>query len=318
MVLLASERNNNFRQCGVNLKIKDILIDGGRLVFYNQKFVLILWVTNALFSLILTIPIYLLLTVNIGHSLISNLLNQTIDYVWLLQFRHQFSIELSQIPILLYGVILIYILLNTFYSGGLLSVFNQPVKNHVIDFFYGGVKYWFRFFKVLLISIILYLIIFSLYEITGRLNALLFGSQAGYYGDFIFRLVRYIVLLFFIGIVTVITDYARVLMVVKNNVNVTESILNSTKFIFKNFNKVFSVFLTVALLGATGAILYNFAGLFIPKSPFYFLLLTFILQQILIIFRLNIRMFFFSTEITLYKDLNAELIGGHDIKTEGV
>ncbi len=290
------------------MKIKEILTEGARLVFYNQKFAIILWGTNALLSLVLTIPIYALLTVNIGHSLIGKLLSQNFDYVWLIQFLHKYSTELSQIPILLYGVIVIYILLNAFYAGGLIAVFNHPKKNHVIDFFYGGVKYWFRFLKVVAISLIFYAIVFFIYELFGRLSSSLFSNSTSYYPDFIFRLTRYVLLIFFIGIISMISDYARVLLAVTNNQNVLKAILNSTKFILKNFNEIFSVFLTVALLGAAGVILYNVVGLFIPKSPIYFLLLTFILQQILIIFRLNIRMFFFSTEVILYKDLKAEMI----------
>jgi len=318
MVLLATKCFNDFRKRGVIVKIKEILTEGGRLVFYNQKFLIILWFTNALLSFVLTIPVYLLLTENIGHSLISNVLANSFNYVWLLQFFKNFSLELSQIPILLYGVIIIYILLNAFYAAGLIAIFNQPNKNHVIDFFYGGVKYWFRFIKVVAFSIIFYSIVFFLYELSGNLSSAIWGNSTSYYPDFIFRLVRYILFLFLIGIISLISDYTRVAIVTGNNQNVLNEILKASRFVAADFNKIFTIFLIVALFGAGGAILYNFVGLFIPHTSIYFLLLTFFLQQILIIFRLNIRMFFFSTEVILYKDFNAETINEKITQNEGV
>jgi hypothetical protein len=61
-------------------------------------------------------------------------------------------------------------------------------------------------------------------------------------------------------------------------------------------------------MGAAGAIIYNFADSFLPKTTYAYFGLAFILQQLLIIFRLFVKMLFVSTEITIYKDLNAGII----------
>ena len=71
---------------------------------------------------------------------------------------------------------------------------------------------------------------------------------------------------------------------------------------------VFVTFLIVSIIGALGAIVYNIVAIFIPRSPFYFLILTFILQQMLIIFRLAITMLLYATEVYLFKDQDAEII----------
>ena len=66
--------------------------------------------------------------------------------------------------------------------------------------------------------------------------------------------------------------------------------------------------LIVAITGALGAVVYNVVAILIPRSPFYFLILTFILQQMLIIFRLAITMLLYATEAYLFKDQEAEVI----------
>ncbi len=290
------------------MKLKQIFAESGRLLFYNQKFTLLLWGTNIVLAFILSVSIFDLLTMDIGHSLMSDALAKGFDYVWLLQFYHNYRLELQQIPLLLYGITGIYILINTFFSGGLIAVFSHPQKNHWVDFFYGGVRYWYRFIKVFFVSAVFYAIVFLLYLYSGKISADFFKDVPSYLPAFLFRLLRYVLLLFFIGIITIISDYTKVALAVNNRLKVLEEIKQTTVFISKNFNIIFGVFFLIAFLGAVGAILYNIFGLAIPRSPFYFLAATFLLQQILIIFRVNIRMFFYATEVNLCRDLRAEVL----------
>jgi len=286
------------------MKIKNVLVEASRNVFYNQKFVLLLWGTNALLALILAIPVFSLLSTDLNHSLISDALMQKFDYVWLIQFYHKYQLQINQIPFSLYGVVLIYILLNTFYAGGLISVFNTPNKNSWSDFFFGGVRTWRRFVKVLLITLAFYAVLFSVYQITEGL----LDSSPSYSLIFFYKLFRYVFLIFFIGVITIISDYTRIALAVSERPKVLPEIISTTKFLFSNFTKTFGTFFIVALFGAAGVIFYNLIGAVIPYNSLYFLFIFFILQQILIIFRINIRMLFFASEIILCKDLKAEIL----------
>ncbi len=296
------------------MRIKNIFVESGRLIFYNQKFMLLLWGANLLLAFVLSVSVFSLLGVNIGHSLMSDTLAKELDYVWLIQFYNNFKIELGQIPLLLYGVAGIYILLNTFTAGGFITVFAMPQKNHWVDFFYGGIRYWMRFVKVFFITAFFYILLFLAYYYSGKISSALFADYPSYLPAFAFRVGRYLVLLFFIGVITIVSDYTRVAIAMKNGNNVIAEMKKTIVFIRKNFNVLFTVFFLTALLGALGVIVYNLVGLAVPRSPFYFLTLTFLLQQILIIFRINIRMFFFATEVLLCKELNAEVL--EEVKIE--
>ena len=114
--------------------------------------------------------------------------------------------------------------------------------------------------------------------------------------------------MFFIGIVTIVSDYSKISLAVRDKTQILREIYYVMVFLKNNFNKVFATFLIVAIIGAFGAIVYNIIGRFIPRTPFYFLILIFILQQMLIIFRLLVRMLFYSTQVSLYKDLSADTI----------
>ena len=171
--------------------------------------------------------------------------------------------------------------------------------------------------KVVAFSALLYLSVFLLYYWSGKLTGNLFSETASYWPQFIFRLTRYIIMLFLVGIVTVISDYTKIALAANDRLKAIKEFLNTTQFVFKDFNIVFGVFFLVAFLGALGVIFYNVIGLAIPSSPFYFLILTFFLQQLLIIFRLNIKMFFIATEINVCRDLRSEVIIREAIEVEG-
>jgi hypothetical protein len=162
--------------------------------------------------------------------------------------------------------------------------------------------------KILLVSLLFFAAAFKINDYLGELITWIFKNSENVTADFILKALRYILLVFFIGVITMISDYSRVSLAVRDKSKALKEIYNAIKFIKNNFNKTFSLFLIVAVIGAVGVIVYNIVGRFIPRTPFYFLILSFILQQMLIIFRLLIRMLFYSTQVNLFKDLSADIV----------
>jgi len=288
--------------------IREILREGWRLVTKNGKYIFLLWGTNIVLSLILTIPIFVMLQDNLAHSLWSDSLALKLNYFWLLQFQNNNGNLLDKLPFLFLSIVGLNILIQKLYQGGLIAVFNNRKKNHISDFFYSGVKFWYRFVKVSLIAIVLLAIIFlidskvdsGIEYLTEDLNSVLF--------DIIIRSIRYLTLLFLIGIISILSEYTQIYLALNDSQKIWKGFSYTLKLIKKRFFLVFMTFLIVSIIGALGAIVYNIVAIFIPRSPFYFLILTFVLQQMLIIFRLSITMLLYATEVYLFKDQNAEII----------
>jgi len=288
--------------------IREILREGWRLVVKNGKYIFLLWGTNIVLSLVLTIPIFVILKDNLAHSLWSDSLAIQLNYFWLLQFEFSNQNLMDKLPFLILSIVGLNIIIQKLYQGGLIAVFNNPKKNHISDFFYSGVKYWYRFVKVSLIAIILLAIIFlidskidsGIESITEDLNSVMF--------DLVLRSFRYITLLFLIGIISILSEYTQVYLALNNSPKIWKGFSYTLKLLRKRFFLIFMTFLIVSIIGAMGAIIYNIVAIFIPRSTFYFLILTFVLQQMLIIFRLSIKMLLYATEVYLFKDQNAEII----------
>lgn len=288
--------------------IREILREGWRLVTRNGKYIFLLWGTNIILSLILTVPIFVMLKDNLAHSLWSDSLAIKLNYFWLLQFQNNNQNLLDKLPVLFLSIVALNLLIQKFFQGGLIAVFNNSKKNHISDFFYSGVKYWYRFIKVSLIALFLLAIIFLLDSeidsgieyLTESLNSVLF--------DIIIRSIRYLTLLFLIGIISILSEYIQIYLALNDSQKIWKGFSYTSKLIKKRFFLVFMTYLIVSIIGALGAIVYNIVAIFIPRSPFYYLILTFVLQQMLIIFRLSITMLLYATEVYLFKDQDAEII----------
>ncbi len=284
--------------------VKQIIPEGIKLIWKNNKFVYLFWLTNIAFAVVLSLPIYYILEDNLLHSTYGQKLSFTFDYVWYLQLHQLYKHNIGVMPYIIYGTVGVYILIQVFYLAGLTSVFNNPKKNHYVDFFFGGVKFWFRFTKVLLISLVFYGLAFLINDYLGVLLTYLFSESESRMLEFILRASRYILLIFLIGVVSLISDYTKVSLAITDSEKVLREIVNTIKFLRRNFYQVFIIFFIVALFGAIASVVYNIVDSFIPKTNFVFFLIAFILQQLLIIFRLLVRMLFCSTEIINYKDLS--------------
>jgi hypothetical protein len=245
---------------------------------------------------------------NLGTSIVSDQLAREFDYMWFVQFRNLYQSNFDQLPLSIYTVVGIYTLIQTFFLGGLLAIFHIPEKNHIVDFFYGGVKYFFRFVKITLVSLLIYIAAFLINDYMGELIHFLFKDSENVRLEFVLFGLRYVLLIFFIGVVSIISDYSKVALAVNDRTKIFKEMYTAVLFIKNNFSRVFITFLIVATIGALGAAFYNIIGKAIPRTPYYLLLISFILQQMLIIFRLLVRMLFCVTEVSLFKDLSAEII----------
>ncbi|MCF8261013.1 MAG: hypothetical protein K9J12_09580 [Melioribacteraceae bacterium] len=281
---------------------------GIREVYRNFKFVWILWAFNSASALVVAMPIYYLLTKDLNFSLYNDRLVESFDFIWYLQFRHQYQTNIGEFVYIFLAVVGIYSLMRTFFLGGLVAVFNSPKKNHTVDFFYGGVKYWWRFIKIVVISLFFFALSFGINDLLGELIEYGYKNSEELVTEMVLSSIRYLLLLFLIGSVTLISDYSKIYLAIKDEFRIFYGIKESLKFLKNNFTIVFTVFFIVAAMGAAGVTAYNLAGGYIPKTPFYFLIVSFILQQMLIIFRLLIRMLFCSTEVIIFKDLSAEMV----------
>jgi hypothetical protein len=139
-------------------------IAGIRHASASWKMILLLLVASLLLSLPLAAPIFLLVSQTSGGTLLARrLLADQLDVVWLTDlFNEQIagfslatiSLQLGLLTLVIGGA---YLLLNTLLTGGILEVYASEDRRFTMrKFFSGGGAYFWRFFRLLLISLIYY------------------------------------------------------------------------------------------------------------------------------------------------------------------
>lgn len=122
----------------------------------------------------------------------------------------------------------------------------------------------------MLFSVLFILLAFLINDYLGSLILSFFEKSENIRAEFVLMSLRYILLIFLIGIGALISDYSKVNIAVKDNFYILKTVYETLLFLKNNFAKVFILFLLVAVFGAAGAVVYNIVRVTIPETPFYF------------------------------------------------
>ena len=271
----------------------------------NKRLVLVFYLANLFFGLILMLPFRAAVSKFIGFSFMSEKLGQRFDMDFLFEFIKYGNISPSTIAGMMMITAAAYWLFMLFLSGGAFSIFANDEK-YMPNLFWGSAaKYFGRFIRLALWSLPVFAILFCLQFLWTAIERLFFGSDPyqyiSYWGNWLKVGLRYISIILF-GLVL---DYARVYTVQFNEHVMRKALWQGIKFIFSNLLQTFSLALLLFIIGAIAvAIYYPIAN--ILSAPYAFILiLLFLLQQLYIFFRMMLRLTLYSSQLKLYRTLSS-------------
>jgi hypothetical protein len=292
----------------IRKELRKIFYSSIKSLLSNIKFVWLFWLVNLMFGIILVIPFYYLSTINLNNSLQSYFVVSNYDYDWLFQMASLYQTNFMQYFYIIIPTAFLYLLVQLLLVGGIVMVLHNNNDNHHLDFFYGSIKYFIRFFKVFIISLILIILVIQLFILLNKSVTQLFEFQENKDFEQLLKIICLFFSFLLLIIINIISDYTKVSLAILNKYSVLKQFFWTVKFIYYNFSKIFITFLIVATLGLLFALIYNILDYYIPKTNIYYLVLIFVLQQILIVLRIILKLFFYSTQVELFKDLTAETI----------
>ncbi len=227
---------------------------------FQPKMILTLWVINVLFASVLYFPLSGLIKDFIGNSAASEqLLSKWDNYIFFEWLIHTFS-ALQPVLLLIMIVVFLYGVFSLFLKGGILSIFaagagvsEKTEERWCARFFRGAGKYWWRFFRLCIYSLVLWtgfaIFIFILSE-AGRLIS---NGGIREQAAFIWFIIEILIGLFLVLLILMILDYARIRIVAEATQKVFISLWKAAGFVFSHFGRTLALYY---LLTATGAILF--------------------------------------------------------------
>ena len=273
----------------------------------NKRIVLIYYLANLLFGIILMLPFRSILSRFVGKSLMDEKLAGRMDMDFLFEFFKENPSFFSTYSILILIIFAAYGLLSLFLSGGTFSVFASGEKYTSPLFWGNATKYFSRFIRLVLWSIPVFAILFCLQFLWTAIEKIFFGSDPyqyiTYWGGWIKVALRYISLILYF----IVLDYARIQTVTTDENRMRISLWQAIKFAFRNFWKTFGLALLLFIVGIIALIIYNpIADLLHAPSSIVVLLLL-IWQQVYMVWRMVLRLTLYGGEVRLYGLVSGEL-----------
>lgn len=268
----------------------------------KARLLLYLWLIQLLFSLLVVGPFYFLLQKDLSRSILGEKMFQGADMLWLGDLIYRYG----DIGPLFLGWLLvaasIYVPLQIFFNGAILGrIASADGRLSFASFLADGGKYFGRFFRVFILTLAGYLLIFGLF---GRLLSFPFQlwlkSASTQWATFYASSLRLLLFLLLFSIVKMFFDYVKVRLVAEDSRKALRGFLLNFPFLGKKFFKAWALFLFVGLIFVPVTAVYLILVKWIPASGSGALLILFLWQQAYIVARLLIAVLFFSTEYRFF------------------
>ncbi|UCC41466.1 MAG: hypothetical protein JSV96_08625 [Candidatus Aminicenantes bacterium] len=256
-----------------------------------------LWFINFIFSIVVVTPIYFLLNKDFSRSMMADELAKGVDLLLLgdLAYKHQnlfpVLLRLLLIPGVVFG--LLYIFLN----GGIIGrIRAQDEKVMMSDFLADCARYFFRFFRVFLISIVGYFVVFGIaFRAISALFNLWSRNASTQWTVIISSNLEFLIMVLLFTIVRMFFDYVRVRLVIEDSKKTLRATLLNLKFKGKRFFRAWLLYLLPGVITVIFAVIYF--AVYQPMLKMGFLLLiAFIWQQVYVLSRMWTKILFYSTE----------------------
>jgi hypothetical protein len=281
--------------------------------FKSSKMIFTIYFFTLFLALIFVLPFKSLLSSAIGNSTTVYELVKNFDYTLYSDFlaQHKDIGNLFFKIILWFGIF--YLLFTIFFSGGILSIIHRENNEFSLSsFFQGCGKYFGRFFKLFLI-VLVFQLLFAVIIYSG------IGLVIEKYNNTVESEVTFVIIagigitihLLIFGLILVITDYAKILIVRNDSRKVLRSFWNSIKFVFSKFFSTYFIFLNLNLISLFIIIIYFYIESIIGMVSPAKIIVMFIIQQIYIWFRIFSKVWILASEYSFHSDFFAP-----DIKEE--
>jgi len=286
-------------------------VEGVKNVWTEKFLVGMMFLFKLIFSLALLSPLYVMFSASFAKNVkASNFLtwfdlSLLIDFVY--YWRKTLSIYLLMF-ILVCGVAMVVFI---FLSGGFWGMLRDGVKNRgqnsrmEIFFGYCG-KYFWCMFKIWLFMIVLYLIaIFAFLFLLIVFNQVV--GKGSLWEITSWRMIAKFligVLLFFL--VNMIGDYLRIFFIKNFGERFLKVVGKTFKFLLTNFFRTLSLyyFLSVILTIAIFVYLGLTKGMNTMPQTGFFIFLTFLIQQIFVVFSSFYRLVYYSSQLVLFDKIS--------------
>lgn len=281
------------------MRIAETLRRGLRTVFRSGRVLFAFYAATTAAALLITAPAFAIAYQSLGDSAWAHDMTANLDVSWLAEmFAADGAMPWAPAMVLLIGVAAISAVVYLFLLGGALQVFSTGEP-----FFAACGRNFWRLFRLTLVSLVFYAGAWVVYRTFAAVGRAIWGegSEAGplmHWNWFSAAMG-----LCLLGLVNLVFDYARVMLVVEDRKKAVRATIAAWRFVGRNFGRAAGVYVMVCAiaalsLGAYFSISHSFA-----QSSMALVILLLLVRQGMVIVKIGSRLLFCSTAIEMNRAL---------------
>ena len=197
------------------MKIIKSYLEGFTSVLKTKKLVLTIYLITIVFALVLAIPFENTIKSEAGSSMAFTSLLKDFDYTVYKDFMNKYSISIQPYLSTAFWMGMFYILFTIFFEGGIFTILKRKEEKYsLINFWGGSTKYFSRFLRLAIYSIIIQVIVaLAIYiPLLGFIDSS-FSSMASEATAFYIFLTGAIIHILIFIFILVVTDYTKIMIV---------------------------------------------------------------------------------------------------------
>lgn len=270
--------------------------------FRKRRLLVYLWAINFVYALALVSPLLAIIQKELGHSLMGSFI-RTFDISWLGEMVFKYQEALPALAAGLAVPAVLFILLFIFLNGGLLGRLLDREGRVTLGIFFADCgRYFARFFRLFLMSLFFYAVVFGgvLGLLSAGLKPWLENARTEWPG-LILSNVHFLIGLLLLSIVHIVFDYARIVIVADEEAKSFRALRLALKFLKKRFFRAWSLYLLIVSAFLAGTALDFIISGRLAEPATLTLVLGFVWMQVMVVFRLWIKVLFFSAQSEFYR-----------------
>lgn len=287
------------------MKILSSYFNGFVSAFKTKKLAITIYLITLFLALIISIPFGNTIGDKAGSSMAFISLLKDFNYTVYQDFMNQYADTIYPFISIAIWTGVFYILFTIFFEGGILAVLIRNGQKYSLTTFWGaGARYFSRFLRLAVYSIVLQVIIvFAVYIPVINIINSVSGTVESEKTLFYILLTGVIIhLILFIFILTV-TDYAKIMMVENEKYKPFKTLFKSFGFVLKNILSVYFLYLSLLIVPVILFIIYFWVEAEIGMSTEIKIFIIFIIQQLFIWCRVFIKIWILGSELFLFEKL---------------
>ena len=197
-----------------------------------------------------------------------------------------------------------YLLSSTFLAGGFVGIYAKTYRVTFPEFLIEGAKYFGRFFRLCLLSLIVYYLLFNfLFDWwTGSIPSWT-AEEPTEMTPFIHYMIKNVVVILVLGLIALCFDYAKIRMVVDDRVSALFAVGAAVKFVTGHFWSVSGLYVILSLVGVVLVAVYGLVERQISQTGYWTILFVFMFQQLYMLSRFWLKASFYASQTDLYQKL---------------